>query len=258
MTALVSLGALAVLAYGGFCALLYITQRSMLYFPTAESQHTSAAAFYLSADGVRLKIWHVARGADTAVVYFGGNAEDVAWNIDGLAATLPSADLYLVNYRGYGGSEGAPTENALLADAEAVFDHVRARHREVAVIGRSLGTGVAMHVAAVRPVSKLVLVTPYDSIENLAKAYLSLFPVTWLLHDRYDSLGRAERVHAPILVLLAAEDRVIARSHSQRLIDALAAGQAEVQTIAGTTHDSIGAAPQYHAALAAFLLAGGR
>ena len=137
MTALVSLGALAVLAYGGFCALLYFTQRSMLYFPTAESQHTSAAAVHLSTDGVRLKIWHVARGTDTAVVYFGGNAEDVAWNIDGLAATLPSADLYLVNYRGYGGTPGEPSEEALYEGALAVYDYLVASKR--AAPGRVVG-----------------------------------------------------------------------------------------------------------------------
>lgn len=258
MSALAAIGAVALLTYVGICVLLYVTQRSMLYFPTAESQHSSAEALYLSSGGTRLKIWHLRHSAEHAIVYFGGNAEDVAWNIDDFAAAFPTADVYLVNYRGYGGSEGAPSEAAIFADAEVVFDYVQARHREVSVIGRSLGSGVAVHLAAVRPVRKLALVTPYDSVANVAKAYLSLFPVSWLLEDRYDSLSRVADVRVPILVLLAAQDRIIARAHSERLIAAFAHGQTQTRVIAGTSHDSIAAAPEYHAALAAFLLAGAR
>jgi pimeloyl-ACP methyl ester carboxylesterase len=126
------------------------------------------------------------------------------------------------------------------------------------VIGRSLGSGIAMHLAAVRPVHKLVLVTPYDSVLNVAQAYLSMFPVSWLLRDRYDSLSRAAHVRIPILVLLAADDRVIPRAHSERLIAAFPAEQAAVRIIASTSHDSIAAAPDYGAALATFLLADAR
>lgn len=250
--------AVIAIAYAGICALLYTSQRSLLYFPTAEAQHARAEAVFLDNGATRLKVWHVPQSAERAILYFGGNAEDVAWNIDELAALLPAADVYLMNYRGYGGSAGEPTEAALFSDAEALFDYARARHREVAVIGRSLGSGIAMHLAAVRPVHKLVLVTPYDSILNVAQAYLSLVPVSWLLLDRYDSLSRAAHVRVPTLVLLAAEDRVIPRTHSERLIAAFPAKQVHVRIVAGTNHDSIGAAPDYHAALAAFLLADAR
>lgn len=255
MKSVLTLAVFAVLLYAGICVLLYAAQRSLLYFPTPESQHARAKALYITSGGVELKVWHVPRSAERAVLYFGGNAEDVGWNIDALSETLPSTDIYLMNYRGYGGSGGVPTEAALFADAEALFDYASARHRNVAVIGRSLGSGVAMHLADVRRVEKLVLVTPYDSVLNVAQAYLSFVPVAWLLLDHYDSLSRAARVGIPVLVLLAANDRVIARGHSERLVAAFAPAQAEVRVIDGTTHDSISLAPEYHAALAAFLLA---
>jgi hypothetical protein len=255
MNWLVAIGAAAALLYASVCGLLYVSQRSMLYFPTPESHNALARAIYLPNDGTPLKIWHLPNASNDAIVYFGGNAEDVAWNIPSFAAAFPATAVYFVNYRGYGGSAGAPSEAALFADALAVFDHVRVMHERVAVIGRSLGSGVAMHLASVRPVHKLVLVSPYDSVLNVAQSYLSLFPVSLLLKDRYDSLSLAARIGVPVLVLLAEQDRVIPRAHSERLLTAFAKGLVEVKVIAGASHDSIGAAAEYHAALHAFLLA---
>jgi uncharacterized protein len=130
---------------------------------------------------------------------------------------------------------------------------VRARHARVAVIGRSLGSGVAVHVAAVRDVSKLALVTPYDSVLRVAQRQLPIVPVSWLLKDTFDSLSKAPRVRAPVLVLLAERDQVIPREHSERLVAAFAPGRAEVRTLAGTNHDSISGSPEYARALADFL-----
>src|SRR6185295_12273004 len=138
----------------------------------------------------------------------------------------------------YGGSTGAPSEIALLADAEALFDQVRAGHPRVAVIGRSLGSGIAMHLASVRDVSKLVLVTPYDSLVRVAQRHFALVPVSWLLKDTFDSFSKASKVRAPVLMLLAEHDRVIPRAHSERLATAFAPGQVEVRQLAGTNHDS--------------------
>ena len=102
-------------------------------------------------------------------------------------AAFPDRSLFLVNYRGYGGSSGQPSEAALFADALAIFDHVRREHSEIAVMGRSLGSGVAVLVASERPVEQLVLVTAFDSLVNVAREYLRWLPVGRLLRDRYDS-----------------------------------------------------------------------
>ncbi|MCW8984402.1 MAG: hypothetical protein OQK55_03600, partial [Thermoanaerobaculales bacterium] len=100
----------------------------------------TAYPFWLEHDGERLKVWHAAGTGRRALIYFGGNAEDVSHNIGQLKRLLPSYHLYLHNYRGYGGSSGAPGEQAILADSLALYERVREQHDEVAVIGRSLGT----------------------------------------------------------------------------------------------------------------------
>lgn len=245
---------IALVIYAAICGTLYAAQRSLLYYPTPESQSEHARAVRIETSGAVLKVWHLQSSGERAILYFGGNSEDVAGNIDAFAAAFPNTDVYLVNYRGYGGSTGAPSERALLADAEVLFDEVRSRHPRVAVIGRSLGSGVAVHLASVRDVSKLVLVTPYDSITRVAQRHFVVVPVSWLLQDRFDSFGKASQVRAPVLVLLAERDRVIPRAHGERLVSAFAKGQAEVRTLAGTNHDSIASSPEYCSALAAFLL----
>ena len=243
------------LVYAALCGVLYLSQRSLLYFPRPESQHAGAQVLRFDSGGTSLKIWHLPRNGEHAILYFGGNAEDVAWNIDDYTTLFPDAAVFLVNYRGYGGSAGAPSERALLADAEALFDYVRERHSQIAVIGRSLGSGVAMHLASVRDVDKLVLVTPYDSVESVAKAHFSMFPVSVLLRDKYDSLGRAGKIKAPILLLIAEHDRIIPRVHSDRLAGAFPPALARVHVIAGASHDSIGSSAEYQRALREFLLA---
>jgi len=246
--------AIALVIYAAMCGALYVGQRSLLYYPTPESRSAQAQAMWIETAGAVLKVWHVPSSGERAILYFGGNSEDVAGNIDAFAAAFPNTDVYLVNYRGYGGSTGSPSEAALLADAEIVFDDVRSRHPRVAVIGRSLGSGVAVHLASVRDVSKLVLVTPYDSIARVAQQRLAIVPVSWLLRDRFDSFSKASKVHAPVLVLLAERDRVIPRARSEALVGAFAPGRVEARMISGTNHDSIASSQEYRSALAAFLL----
>ena len=245
--------AIAFVLYALMCGALYAAQRSLLYYPTPESRSDAAQALEIATQGAVLKVWQIPDDGDRAIVYFGGNAEDVAWNIESFAAAFPNTAVYLVNYRGYGGSSGLPTEAALLEDAEKVFDWVHARHPRVAVIGRSLGSGVAVHLATVRDVTKLALVTPYDSVERVAQRHFAIVPVSWILKDTFDSFAKAARVRAPVLVLIAERDRVIPRAHSERLFGAFPRGQVELRAIAGTNHDSISTAPEYFRALTAFL-----
>jgi len=245
--------AIALTLYAALCGALYVAQRSLLYFPTPEVRSARAEALSIATDGAVLKVWRLGAG-DRAVIYFGGNGEDVAANISPFASDFPDTAVYLVNYRGYGGSTGAPSEAALLADAELVFDRVRAQHAHVAVIGRSLGSGVAVHLAAVRDVGELALVTPYDSVLRIAQRQLPFVPVSLLLKDTFDSASKAPRVRAPVLVLLAEVDTSIPRDSSARLVAAFAPGQVEVRTIAATDHNSISDSAEYGPALAEFLL----
>ena len=244
-------GAVAV-AYGALCAWVFFTQRTQIYFPTPAVEHPSAQVLWIESQGERLKVWVVARPGSRALLYFGGNAEDVAGNIDLFAEAFPEPSLYLGNYRGYGGSSGRPSETALVADALAVFDQVQARHAEVAVMGRSLGSGVAVQLAAKRPVAKLVLVTAFDSLVNVAREYFRWLPVGLLMRDRYDSARRAAEVKVPVLVVIAGEDEIIPRQRSQTLVEAFAPGQVQVVVVPGVGHNTLDLSPEYLGAVGRF------
>jgi len=262
-------GALAVGAavYAAFGFGLYANQRRMMYFPTSETPDELvpgaaverlpvAVAESGESDGAAasLKIWRIgASDAAQALLYFGGNAEDVAWNVPAFAAAFPGRAVYLPNYRGYGGSSGAPNEAALFADALALYDHARARHDGIALIGRSLGSAVAAHVAAERAVDKLVLITPFDSALNVARGMFPLFPVALLLKDRYDTAGRVADISAPVRVIIAGRDRVIPRRRSEALVRAFPAAQVSVRVLEQANHHNISEAAGYAEALVGFV-----
>jgi len=122
--------------------------RGQIYFPTPDSEAPGAQALWIESQGERIKTWAVSRPGERALLYLGGNAEDVAGRVELFAEAFSDRSLYLVNYRGCGGSSGRPAEAGLVADAFAVFDQVRARHTNVTVMGRSVVSGVAVQVAA--------------------------------------------------------------------------------------------------------------
>jgi pimeloyl-ACP methyl ester carboxylesterase len=187
------------------------------------------------------------------LIYFGGNAEEVSW----LASTggrYAGWSLLLMNYRGYGRSEGKPGEAALYADALQVYDYAigRAQGGRVAVMGRSLGSGVAVYLAARRPVTGVILVSPYDSVESVAKGIYPWLPIGLMLKHRFDSLSRAPGIQAPLLCLVASNDRVIRRQHSERLYAAWG-GAKQWREIGPADHDSIAGESGYWRAIAEFL-----
>lgn len=256
MRAVVLFLIVAAVVYLGLCIFVYATQRSQIYFPTAETHHPGARAVRLRSHGESLKIWEISRAGSRALVYFGGNAEDVSWNIDALSAAFPDHSLYLVNYRGYGGSTGQPSEAGLFADALTVYDHVRAQRSEISLVGRSLGSGVAVYVASQRPVHRLVLVTAYDSLVNVARSHFRFLPVGLLLRDRYESVRRARDIKAPTLMVIAGDDEIIPRARSEALSNAFPPEQVQVQVVRGAMHNSLDLSPEYLRAVQAFLADG--
>jgi pimeloyl-ACP methyl ester carboxylesterase len=239
--------------YAALCVLLFFMQRSQIYFPVPESSPTGAKSFRFSGGGADLKIWVVERPGRQALLYFGGNAEDVAFNLNAFAAAFPEHSLYLVNYRGYGGSGGSPSESGLVADAIALYDHLRPRHPEISVIGRSLGSGVAVQLASIRDVRRLVLVTPFDSLVNVARAHFPYLPVGLLLRDRYDSASRVSAVKADTLIVIAGSDEIIPRASTEALAAKFAPTQVHAIVLEGARHNEIDLEPQYLERLRAFL-----
>lgn len=236
---------MALLLYVGACAALFAFQRSLIYFPQPQSYGGLADTIILRADGADIRVTVRPHAGPKALLYFGGNAEDVSANLASFSNAFPDYAIYLLHYRGYGGSSGAPSEQALHADARALFDKVHRDHPEIALVGRSLGSGVAMRLATERPASRLVLVTPYDSIADIAARQFPLFPVRWLLTEKFESSRHAPAVRIPTLILQAEHDEVIPRASTERLNAAFAKGVATRVVIRGAGHNTISDTAQY-------------
>ena len=239
--------------YVALCGYMFAMQRSQIYYPTPTTFHPSAEAMGIENDGATLRVWRVSREGPKALIYFGGNAEDVSGNIDAFSGSFPDHSLYLVNYRGYGGSSGKPTESALLADAVVIFDKLRSHHAQIAVMGRSLGSGVATHVASIRDVEKLVLVTPFDSLAKVAQSHFRFLPVGALMLDRYDSASIAKNVAAPVLLVIAAEDEIVPRARSEALAGSFAPSQLKVTLVPNVSHNTLDVSPMYLTSVRRFL-----
>ena len=175
------------------------------------------------------------------IIYYGGNAEEVSWNawsFDNIATD----SFLLVNYRGFGDSEGKPGEQVFYDDAVAVFDHITESNQlepeQIVLMGRSLGSGVATWVASQRQVSKVILVTPFDSLTEVAKKHFPWLPVNWLLNHRFESVERAPQITVPALAILAENDHVVPPRYGQRLMVEWG-GPHQVETIANANHNDI-------------------
>ena len=243
--------AAVVLGYLGICACMFFWQRHLQYFPQPRRLGpTQSAAAFARGDAL-LQLTVRTHAGPGAVLYFGGNGEDVSGSLAPLVAAFPDREIVMLHYRGYGGSTGQPTEQSIADDAAGLFDKVHAEHPDVVVIGRSLGTGVAVRLASTRPVSRLVLVTPYDSLLGIAQKDFPWLPVSLLLLDKYESWRYVPKVAAPTLILAAERDEVIPAASTRQLRDRFPPGQVRYVVIPLASHNTISDDPAYVAELAA-------
>lgn len=242
---LMSLVALIVAVYLVLCAALFFFQRSLIYFPQSNAVTSADSQLTLSMPDAQVSVITRERVGPRALIYFGGNAEDVSHNLPEFAEAFPEYAVYLLNYRGFGGSSGSPSEAAIAEDALALFDQVYASHPQVSLIGRSLGSGVAVRLASQRPMQNLILVTPYNSLEEIAARQYPWVPVKWLLKDRFESGKYAAHIRVPTLLLAASDDEVIPRASTQRLLENFPQGVAVLRVVPDSGHNSISDRKQY-------------
>jgi fermentation-respiration switch protein FrsA (DUF1100 family) len=229
MTVLKWLVALALIGYVGLAAVFYFMQRAFL-FPIPQTLRTSPEAvgfpeaeehILTTADGEKIIVWHVAPRPDRSVViFFPGNGDFLAGRVGWFRDIVADGTgLVAVSYRGYAGSTGHPSERGLLQDAAAAYDFAAAQYaaNRIIVWGFSLGTGVAVALAAERPVGKLILEAPYTSTADVAASLLRIVPVRWLMADQFPSDERIKRVSAPILIMHGAQDHAIPITFGERL-----------------------------------------
>jgi pimeloyl-ACP methyl ester carboxylesterase len=227
--------AAVIMGFCGFTGLIYLIQGALIFFPVRIDRQALQAIkknfpqaeelTITAADKKKLHGWLVKpEGAvkPPLVIYFGGNAEEVSWLI-AEAPRLEGWAVCLVNYRGYGISEGRPGEQALYGDALAVYDSLARRAdidaERIVVMGRSIGTGVATYLAQHRPITGAILICPFDSLVSIGRKHYPFLPVSLLLRHRFDSLSRAASIKAPMLALAARDDEIVPRESFLRLIE---------------------------------------
>lgn len=235
-----------------FGIFLFIFQRDFMYFPTEKPTHPFQIKQFLIG-GESIDVVVLNKGKSKAIMYFGGNGESVVGNAPDFIKIFPNHTVYLVNYRGYGGSTGTPTEQFLYSDARHIYDGIISQHQQVSVIGRSLGTGIATYLASQREVHKIILVSPYDSIEHIAQDRYKIYPISLLLKDKYNSLHRIKDIKSDTLIILAEHDAVIPSKYSSQLIKAFPISQVTVETIKGAGHNNLSQREIYYQLLKRFI-----
>jgi len=218
----------AVLVYVGFVALLYTAQRKLQYLP--DTTRFAPAAVGLpeaeevvldTADGEKVIAWHAKpRDGKPVIIYFQGNGGGLnlrAWRFHQMVAA--GNGLIALCYRGFGGSSGHPTEAGLLQDAAAAYAFATRLYppERIVLWGESLGTGVAVALAAERPVARVLLESPFTSAVDIARAAYPFVPVRWLMKDQFRSDQRVANISAPVLVLHGVRDTVVPLGYGERL-----------------------------------------
>ncbi len=254
----------------GLLLVMYLVQDRLIFFqPKISSFQRNALkqsqqqSFELEVDGATLKGWWVepspsstssqAPPKNQIILYFGGNAEEVSHNIPEFQRAFLSPSVF-VNYRGYGDSSGKPSEKNFFSDALALFDEVKRQKpdHEVVIIGRSVGSGVATYLASQRTAHKLVLITPFDSMQSVAQNSFPVIPMGLLLKHKFRSDLYVEKLTAPTLILGASADEIIATKHTTKLIQCFSR-QPEVVWIEGAGHNNLSGYAKYWTALSAFV-----
>lgn len=235
-----------VIGYIVTAAFLYLNQRKFLYFPQAGVLQTSEQTIEIRNGEITLRGWAVNEHNDNAIIYFGGNAERPEASIVDFKHLFPGHTIYFINYRGYGESDGSPTETGLYDDAIAIYDHIAPHHNHIIIISRSLGTGVATYLATQRDIHRLILIEPYDCLADIAQSIYPIFPMRLMMKDRYDSAERAAQITAPTLIIIAENDEVIPRNSTDNLTAQFNRITPQVAIIQNATHNNIQEYTQYY------------
>jgi uncharacterized protein len=234
--------------YVGLATILYFTQRSLMYFP--ETIHTppreaglpEAEEITLTAsDGVRLVGWYVPpHEGKPVILYFHGNGGALRYRVERFHALIKDGiGLVAIEYRGYGGSQGSPSEQGLFADGEAAYAFAAAHYQpeQIVLWGESLGSGVAVYLAAEKPVGRVILEAPFTSAAAVAALRYWFLPVRLLMKDQFRSDERIQNVTAPVLILHGLNDHVVPYAMGERMFDLTKANRHIVRFLEGGHED---------------------
>lgn len=238
--------------YTSFSAVLYFFQSDFLYHPQKKSSNSLEEKLFKNGK-VSIFTTLANKGKEKAIIYFGGNFENVEYNYVNFSNAFKDHTSYLVQYRGYLSSTGKPSQKALYSDALHVYDHIKNKYKEIVVIGRSLGSGIAGYLASKRDVKKLILVTPYDSVENVAKDMFKILPISLMLKDKYNLASKVSSINSNTLIIYVEDDKVISNKRTKELIKKFPKKQLSVKILQHETHNSILSSQEYYTYMKKFI-----
>ncbi len=242
----------------------------MLYYPIRELDATPDQlglkyedVTLTTSDGIRINGWFLsaARSLPPSLItllFFHGNAGNISHRFDKLEILRDlGVDTFIIDYRGYGRSEGRPNEEGTYRDAQAAYVYLtRTLNREpgtIVVYGESLGSAVAADLASKVKVGGLVLEEAFTSVPDVGQKMFPFLPVRWLVRNKYDTLSKMPRIHAPLLILHSRDDEYFAMRHAERLLAAANEPKLLVE-LRGSHNDAfLTSAPTYRNALKDFL-----
>ncbi|MDA0264356.1 MAG: alpha/beta hydrolase [Chloroflexi bacterium] len=265
----------ALLAYGvAFIVLWSQLEKRFVFSPVAELLYTPNDAGleyedirFQTSDGLTLHGWFIP-GKDPVTevdrpftwVWFHGNGGNLGYRVDELALAHHQTgdDIFIFDYRGFGESDGKPSERGTYLDSRAALNHLKSRpgfdSRRMVYLGHSLGAAVAVELSLTQPPSALVLVSPFASVRDMAGLALPFPPAAWLLRNHYDNVARVRKINAPVLVLHGDQDDTVPLSQGRKLYEA-ANQPKQFQTLEGAGHNDTyeAASEQYCGAIESFL-----
>lgn len=227
-------------------ALLYLSQNKLI-FPGAKPNYLLYSKLEdnletVKSDNCTLQGWKlegVNPEVDTVVIYFGGNAEDTGQMLPVLKRLNVNC-AYTFNYRGYGLSEGKPSEYNLYRDSKIIFNHVKTQlpASRVIIIGHSLGSAVAGYLASVANIDKLILLSPLSSLDEIAKFHFKQIIPGFLLKHKFDLKSHARSISAECMVILAQDDSIVKNDFSMKTYQNLKV-EKHLYVIPDTDHNNL-------------------
>lgn len=251
-----------------FFIMLRWFEHNQVYYPSrtldangSELNRAFEDVFFVASDGVKLNGWFYPAAtnsprASLAVLVCHGNAGNISHRL-GLCQSLLAAgvNVFLLDYRGYGRSEGRPSEEGTYRDAQAAYAWLRGKGfagSNIVVYGESLGGGVAAELALREPVGGLILQSTFTSVPDLGAELFPWLPVRWLASVRYDTCRKLPRLKTPVLVMHSRADEMISFRHGEKNFAAANEPKLFCQ-LHGTHNDSTGDRETYLAGLEKFL-----
>jgi fermentation-respiration switch protein FrsA (DUF1100 family) len=212
-----------------------------------------------TSDGLKINGWYLPSRTDSTftVLLFHGNAGNISHRLEKLAALHDlGVNTFLIDYRGYGRSEGKPDEQGTYLDALAAYDYLvtqrKVAQRSIVVYGESLGSAIAADLATKVDIGGLILEEAFTSIGDVGQKMFPFFPVRWLVRNKYDTLSKMPRINVPLLIFHSRDDEIFNMRHAQRLL-AAANNPKQLVELRGAHNDAfLISAPIYHAAMQQF------